>query len=64
MIFSENRFPLFRIMLQSARIVRTRPVPGLDRGASRLSENIMLDQKIAAVRATSERRRADRGGEG
>jgi hypothetical protein len=60
MIFSENRFALFGITLMP----REEPAPGLSRPGSRFAEKIWLNQKIAAVRAKSQRRRVNRGGEG
>jgi hypothetical protein len=45
MIFSENRFPLFRIMLQrNSMRAAVRPIPGLDG-----SEVAALREEIAAA---------------
>jgi hypothetical protein len=46
MIFSENRVPPFRIMLES--MIRKKPTPDLVRGGNRLPEKIVLDQKVRA----------------
>jgi hypothetical protein len=51
MIFSQNRLPLFRIMLRArfrSRMIWKMLAPGCDPGGSRFAEKIMRTQKYTS----------------